>query len=152
MTYILTTLGTISIMWSAISLVLNTFIEWNQARTGTVPSGGFPRHFTMKLRYLKKVEKDEFWTPEQRTEMRAIRLELGRLNSTRVELAHGLVHMTGVTDDVVIHIAKEEGSELLRRRVDKTYSELRKFRNELSQMIGRLTALYNPILGFDDEG
>lgn len=153
MTYMLTTLGNISIMWSAISLILNNFIEWNQHRIGVALPHGLPRNFTAKLEHLrKKVEKDEAWTAEQRTEMREIRLELSRLNGTRVELFHGLVIMTGLTEDFEIHIAKEEGNALHRKRIDQNYADLMAFRNELSLMIERLTTLYGPIIGIEGQG
>jgi hypothetical protein len=149
MTYMLTTLGNISIMWAAINMILNTFIEWNQRRLGVELPRGLPKSFTGKLDHLRKVEKDELWSAEDRVEMREIRLALGRLNVTRAELFHGLVVMTGWSEDYTIHIAKEEGNELIRKRRDQTYADLMAFRNELMGMIERLTVLYNPILGFD---
>lgn len=150
MTYMLTTLGSISIAWSAINLILNTFIEWNQHRLGTELPRGLPRNFTSKLRHLKGVEKDEAWTDEQQAEMRAIRLQLNDLNQTRVELFHGLVFMTGLNEDITIHIAKEEGNELVRKTVERNYAELRRFRDDLAAIMHRMADLYDPILGFDD--
>ena len=149
---ILTTLGNVSIMWSGISLLLNSFIEWNQDRLGQQLPRGLPRHFTSKLEHLKKVEKDDLWSEEQRKEMRAIRLELGRLNNTRIELVHGFVFMTGLTEDFEIHIVKEQGNQLMRKTIERSYAELRQFRDGLFRMIVQLTDLYDPIMGIHHEG
>ena len=138
-------------MWSGISLLLNSFIKWNQDRLETQLPRGLPRHFTTKLDHLKGVEKDPFWTADQRNEMRKIRLELARLNDTRIELVHGFVFTTGMTEDFVIHIAKEEGNDLIRKTVERSYADLRQFRDDLFRMIVRITALYGPIMGIKDE-
>lgn len=150
-TYMLTTLGNSTVLWSAINLILNTFFEWNQQRLGVNLPRGLPKSFTSKLKLLKSVEKDGLWSALQRAEMRAIRIDLGALNSLRTELVHGLVHMTGLDENFVIYIAKEEGHELIRKSVGRNYTELRQFCEDLSKMTERLTVLLNPILSFDSE-
>jgi hypothetical protein len=140
---VLMAVGNITVSWAGISLILNLFIEAHHNQFGKPIRSDLPRDFTAKLDYIKKVECDPRWDSQRLEDLREIRLELAALNQRRVNLVHGLLVRRGL--GWAIHLAKEQGDNLLRKDVPHTGDEIHAFSRELADMGGRLSLFFAPI-------
>lgn len=143
---VLVAIGNMTLSWAGINLILNTFIEAHHNQRGKPIRNDLPRDFTAKLEYIKKVERDPEWHPERLAELREMRLALGEMNKKRVMMTHGLAFRRGYGPAWNIHVAKEEGDNLMRQDVPHSAQDFHLFALEVSQMGGRMSRFFMPML------
>jgi hypothetical protein len=144
---VLTTIGNMTITWAGIELMLNTLIEWYQARVGTVIRKDLPRDFSRKLAYLKKMEPDIRWSTADREQLRQIRIELARLNEFRKNIVHGLLTRSGNTMDWQAYLARVEGPRLIRRTETYSNEELRAYSKAMAEVSHKMSPFFARLIG-----
>lgn len=145
---VLVLVGQMTITWAGISLMLNTLIEWHHHASGQAFRKDMPRDFTQKLKYLEKLEQTTFWTPKDRAQITAIRLELANLNRFRVNMAHGLLHRTGsIGSPWKVHVAKEEQLGLARQTLVYSDADLRDQSRRMAEISHEISPFFAGLIG-----
>jgi hypothetical protein len=131
---VLMALGNITLSWAGIGLILNRFIEAHHTQSAAPIAKEIPRSFTGKLDYIKKVEREPWWHPDRRDELRQMRLELADLNDRRINVTHGFLWRNG--PGWTIHIAKETGDNLMRKDVPHSSQDIYDLSHDLGVSCG----------------
>lgn len=144
---VLTTVGNMTITWAGIELMLNTLIEWYQGRVGQVIRPELPRNFADKLEYLRKMEPDVRWAADDRAKLRAIRIELKRLNEFRKEIIHGLLHQKNSrSTEWHVYSVREKGSKLVRSSKRYSNDDIQDFSRAMSSAANEISPFFAKLI------
>lgn len=141
-------IGSMTVTWAGIDLILNTVIEWHQMQPGP-KLARLPRDVTRKLDYLKdRLEKDVRISASDRERVRSFRIRLVCLNKFRKKVVHGQLYQANRrTLDWSVHLVRDTGLKLDRKTISLTNDEIMEGVREIADVAHEMSPFFAGMVG-----